>query len=347
MVVHVIDPLADSRWDEFVLRHPQAGVFHSRRWLEALQRTYEYRPVVFSSADAGEYLKNGLVFCEVTSWITGRRLVSLPFTDHCEPLVEPSADEAEILSQACDWAGRDGCKYAEIRPRETRQAPNGTWQSSETFYLHTLPLDAPSVVLFSKLHKDCVQRKVRRAEKEGLIYEQGRTEAQLRRFYELLLRTRRRHRLPPQPFQWFRNLANCMGDDLSVRIASKGEQAVAAILTLSFKDTVVYKYGVSDERFNNLGGTPFLFWKTIEEAKQAGMRRLDLGRSDLDNPGLIAFKDRLGAERTLLRYYRFPAARAQASRFGSQKKTLANRVMKYLPDTALVAAGKLLYRHIG
>ena len=65
---------------------------------------------------------------------------------------------------------------------------------------------------------------------------------------------------------------------------------VAAILTLSFKDTVTYKYGCSDERFNRLGGTPFLFWKTIQEAKAEGMSQLDLGRSDLHNEGSMASK---------------------------------------------------------
>jgi hypothetical protein len=29
-----------------------------------------------------------LVFCRVRSWLTGRRSISLPFSDHCEPLVE-------------------------------------------------------------------------------------------------------------------------------------------------------------------------------------------------------------------------------------------------------------------
>ena len=33
-----------------------------------------------------------LCFAEMKSWLTGRRLVSLPFSDHCEPLVDSEED---------------------------------------------------------------------------------------------------------------------------------------------------------------------------------------------------------------------------------------------------------------
>ena len=173
-----------------------------------------------------------------------------------------------------------------------------------------LPLD----VLFHNLHRNCIQRKIQRAEREGLNYQSGQSEILLREFYDLLLRTRRRHCLPPQPLQWFRNLVESMGDNLTIRLVSKDRVPVAAILTLSHKGTITYKYGCSDERFHNLGGTPFLLWKTIEEAKNQGMREFDLGRSDLDHAGLIQFKDRMGAVKTMLSYWRYPGARAAECR---------------------------------
>ncbi len=42
-------------------------------------------------------LTDGVVFCEVDSWLTGRRLVSLPFSDHCEPLLQTT----RRLSRRC------------------------------------------------------------------------------------------------------------------------------------------------------------------------------------------------------------------------------------------------------
>ena len=97
MPVIVIDPLRDSRWKELVERDPRASVFHTVGWLQALHDTYGYTPMAFTTATPGETLRSGAVFCEVKSWITGRRLVSLPFSDHCGLLAENGADAAEIL----------------------------------------------------------------------------------------------------------------------------------------------------------------------------------------------------------------------------------------------------------
>src|ERR1700691_1050981 len=84
--VHEIDPLTDRRWDEFVRRCSQSSVFHTVAWLQALHRTYGCEPIVFSTAPPGTEIENGLVFCRVESWLTGTRLVSLPFSDHCDAL---------------------------------------------------------------------------------------------------------------------------------------------------------------------------------------------------------------------------------------------------------------------
>ena len=84
-MIHRFNPLTDPRWPDFVDRHPDAGVFHGRPWLEALRRTYGYEPVVYTTSSPSANLTNGVVFCRVDSWLTGRRLVSLPFADRANP----------------------------------------------------------------------------------------------------------------------------------------------------------------------------------------------------------------------------------------------------------------------
>ena len=87
-----LDPTRDSRWAGLVERHPRASVFHTVGWLKALQRTYGYEPVVFTTSSPTGDLNNGVVFCHINSWLTGQRLVSLPFSDHCEPLCDSAED---------------------------------------------------------------------------------------------------------------------------------------------------------------------------------------------------------------------------------------------------------------
>jgi len=73
-----------DRWPAFVERHKKDSVFHTSAWLEALHRTYGYKPVVYTTNEPGQELTNGVPFCFVNSWLTGRRMVSLSRFRHQE-----------------------------------------------------------------------------------------------------------------------------------------------------------------------------------------------------------------------------------------------------------------------
>lgn len=346
MTVFQLDPLTDRRWSELLLQHPRASVFHIQGWLGALRRTYGYTPTAFTTSPPHEALANGVVFCNVNSWVTGNRLVSLPFSDHCEPLVNNDEELLAILGSLSQPSGRKRWKYIEIRPLTRRVQSDTDFGDSESFCSHRLDLRPGIEQVYKGLHKDCVQRRIRKAEREGVTYEEGNSEELLRKFYRLMVLTRRRHQLPPQPLDWFRNLGQTLGDSLRIRVALQERRPVASIITLRFRDTEVYKYGCSDPRFTNLGGTQWLFWKTIQEAVSLGLKELDLGRSDWDNSGLITFKDRLGASRQALTYWRHPKPQPQSESFAWMKR-LAGRCIRSAPQPLLAATGRLLYRHFG
>jgi CelD/BcsL family acetyltransferase involved in cellulose biosynthesis len=345
MHVYELNPLRDPRWNKFIQWHLHGSVFHSPGWLEALSSTYGYDPVVITTSAPNEPLTNGIVFCRIESWLTGRRFVSLPFSDHCEPLVNNPGELDYLLSGMTRQVDTGNWKYVEVRPVSWRPSSRTGLGVSLTYRFHRLDLGTSTQQLFAGFHKDCVQRKIRRAEREGLRYQVGNSESLLRKFYELVVLTRRRQYLPPQPIAWFRRLASSFGDDLKIRIASKGDLPVAAILTLSHKKCMYYKYGGSNPEFNNLGGMVLLLWKTIQEARDHGLEEFDMGRSDADNPGLIAFKERWGAVGSQLSYWTYPR-RAKVSR-SEWRQRLTKRAVSVTPDIGLEAVGTLLYRHIG
>jgi hypothetical protein len=91
---------------------------------------------------------------------------------------------------------------------------------------------------------------------------------------------------------------------------------------------------------------PFLFWNTIREAKESGALELDLGRSDNENRGLITFKDRWGAQRSVLTYWRGPET-AHRGATAAWKAAAVGRMLALLPGPLRRAAGRVLYPHIG
>jgi Acetyltransferase (GNAT) domain len=345
MSVYQIDPVSDPRWSEFLQRNRRASVFHTAGWMEALRRTYGYEPVAYTTSSPRTMLDNGWVFCRVRSWLTGRRLVSLPFSDHCDPLVEGSEHLEELSRALRRERDEHRWNYIEYRPLSAQPVMKG-FESFEMFCFHKLDLQPDLEQLFHGLHKDSTQRKIRRAEREGLTFDEGCSDPLLQQFYHLLVLTRQRHKVPSQPRKWFFNLADCMGDQLKIWIASCRKIPIASILTLRFKNTLMYKYGGADDRFFSLGGMQMLLWRAIENAKKNCLQEFDLGRSEPSNEGLILFKHRLGATRTSISYFRYPLGMYDAS-FTARRGQLRKGLLPYIPAGLLNAGGKLLYKHFG
>jgi hypothetical protein len=337
-----LDPCSDPRWPSFLDRHPQASVFHTPGWLKALNRTYGYEPIVYTTSPPHSELENGQVFCRINSWLTGQRLVSVPFSDHAALLMTKAEDVSVLLSHLRKTKTEKSYRYVEIRPTDT-DLTDTMFRESSRFYWHKIRIEKDLTEVFRTFHKSCVREKIRRAVRENLEYTEGSSDPLIRQFHHLLLLTRHRHHLPPQPISWFRNLCDSLRKNLKVRIASKDGRPIAGMLTLSFKRSMTYKNGCSDAKYHNLGGMAFLFWKTIQEAKMSGFTELDIGRCSLDNFGLITFKEHWGAERSTLKYWRYPAVRSSTS----WESKSARKIFTFVPTFALNTAGRLLYRHVG
>lgn len=349
--VYIVDPLHDPRWDAFLRSHARASLFHSSGWLLALATTYGYRPVAYSTCGQDEPLRNAAVFCEIQSWITGKRLVSLPFSDHCNWLVDKK-DDARAIGNALESSiAREGWRYIEVRPQLPVGISGKLYQSRVRFAFHELDLRPSLEDIFAGFHKSSTQRKISRARREGLAYREGSSDELLDHFCRLLRMTRGRHGLPAQPRKWFANLIECCGDGVKIRVAFKDARPVAAMITVRYKDTMVYKYGCSDTLFNRFGGMHLLFWNSIQEAKYAGLRRFDFGRTDADQQGLITFKGRWGAVESDLHYSRYSAGASSTHAFdlpaGKWKIKAAKFVVSHLPSSVVSRIGQVIYGHAG
>jgi len=240
-------------------------------------------------------------------------------------------------------------KYLEIRPVNGNfdEPDSGiAFRPTATYFLHTVDLRPELGNVFRTLHKDSVQRRIQRAERASLIEKCGRSDDLLKDFYRLFVATRSRHHVPPIPFAWFRNLTRSQDMDLEIRLAYQDRIPIAGILTLRFRDVVYYKYGGSDPQFNKFGAIPWLLWRAIAAGKSTGAVEMDLGRTEEDNAGLLAFKNHWVPCCKSLVYWNFPGTPTLDSAHGWKLK-MAKRIFSYMPDILLSVTGRLLYRHIG
>jgi lipid II:glycine glycyltransferase (peptidoglycan interpeptide bridge formation enzyme) len=271
----------------------------------------------------------------------------LPFSDHCDPLADNPSDLAEIANTLKEESKRQKWDRVEFRPDSPLPGRIAGFQLHQPFYLHKLDLRPTLSRIFEKLSEDSIQRKIRRAERDALAYEDGTTESLIDRFYTLLCHTRRRHNLPPQPRKWFSNLFSSFRNQAIIRLASKEGKPVGALLTINFKDTLVYKYSCGEPEYFKHGTMQLLLWRAIKDAKASGMEELDFGRSDFGDDGLMLYKERWGAVRSETGYFRhYPLhPSSPPRRFHNLQSRLA--LPSFIPQGFLNTAGRLLYRHFG
>src|ERR1700741_4502663 len=75
-----VNPITQPGWDAMVAKHQDGSFFHSAAWASVLTDSYGYSPRYFVVKE-NDALRALLPVMEVNSRFTGRRGVSLPFTD--------------------------------------------------------------------------------------------------------------------------------------------------------------------------------------------------------------------------------------------------------------------------
>ncbi len=290
-----------------------------------MKRTYGFRPLYFLAHDDSGNIRSGIAAALVRNLFQGRKLCSYPFSDHCDPLLGDPEDFAPLVQAMQDCARQNGdasieircfrnqvpsskIKVQRVRSRESGvgsqesgvriQNPERRTRNAERGTNFVLPLTAAPEQLFKNFHRSCIQRPIRKAEREGVTVDEGEDETDLKQYFRLHLMTRRRLGMPSQPFSFFRNLWQEFAptNRLTLLLAKHEGAPVAGMILLHHGSTTVYKFGASDPGKQSLGVNPLLFWRAIQLACSRGDALLDLGKTEADHKGLAQFKRRLGAE---------------------------------------------------
>ncbi|HTR73911.1 MAG TPA: GNAT family N-acetyltransferase [Solirubrobacterales bacterium] len=338
-----LDPVTDPAWTELLGRCEGAEVFHHPLWLELLRAEYGYEIEAHCVRAADGAIAAALPVARIESRLTGRRLVALPFSDTCGPLVADDADAGPALGEGlARAAAREGLPLIVHAPLPG--VPEGC--RARCFVRHELPLATAAEEVEAGFSKGTA-RNLAKAERAGLRFEIGHGRAALDGFYRLHLLTRRKLGVPTQPRRFIRRFERLFDAGLGfVGTVSEDGEALAAGVFLSFAGTLTYKYGASDPARLAARPNHLLHAAAIRHGCERGLRRYDLGRSDLDAEGLRRFKRGWGAaERDLFYTYVGPPP-PQGGGDGAGGR-LGAAVIKRSPVFVGRAVGRLLYRHHG
>jgi hypothetical protein len=344
MPLFMIDPLHVAQWDESLRSLPDYSFFHTASWATVLRESYDYQPVYFTIREQAA-LKALLPCMAVNSALTGKRGISLPFTDYCEPIAPNAAHFGEMFHAATAFGKKQHWKYLEFRGGE---AFFRTEEPSASYYGHILDLTAGSREIFSNL-RDSTRRNIKKAEKENIRVAISTSPDAMKEFCRLNAITRRGHGLPPQPRHFFQ----CVYDHILAKnlgfivLASSEGAAIAANVYFHTGDTVIYKYGASDRAYQHLRVNHLIMWEAVKWGGDQGYKRLCFGRTEPENEGLRQFKTGWGARESLINYYRYDLQKDAFVKESRSVNPLFKKIFGKLPVPVLKTLGNILYRHVG
>jgi hypothetical protein len=308
-----------------------------------LKSTYNYTPVYFEIRNSGR-LEALLPMMEVDSWLTGRRGVSLPFTDQCVPICTDPEIYQRLYQAAVSHGRARNWKFIECRGGLSLNL-GGT--PSVSYRGHRLALTADVDALFARC-SSATRRAVRKAEQTGLSIEFSRGLEAVREFYELFCRTRKRLGVPPQPFAFFCNIQGHVLDKKQgwVVLVRQGKNTIAGAIFLSFCKTAIYKFGASDERFLHLRGNNLVMWEAIKHYCHEGFEVLEFGRTSLTNQGLHRFKHSWGTTEYSINYTRHNVRNGGFAVVSDAAADSRTHFLGLLPTSVFKLVGTLFYKHM-
>jgi CelD/BcsL family acetyltransferase involved in cellulose biosynthesis len=341
----------DAQIQDFLAQYASDHFYFHPAWLEILTSLYGYTPIYLTATNSSGKLSGFLPLCSMHSPLTGRRLVSLPFSDYCPLLAEDEASANQLVDQAIELARQKRVRYLELRAGLNEVLARREDLAAGNLYTRWLVSLAPDPDLAWARLRPTARRKVKHARKQGVQIRLAEKREEMHEYYRLHLLTRtKKHGMPAQPLAFFLRLwdAFAPGGQLHLELAEYQGQVIAAHITALVGTGTRYLYGASDERFHELGAGYLLTWEAIARGGKLGYQQLDLGRTAYESPGLMQFKRSWGSCEQASPYYYFPAIAGLASTPESSRTyRVLTTCWRRLPLQISTPLGGYLYRHLG
>jgi CelD/BcsL family acetyltransferase involved in cellulose biosynthesis len=352
MNVRLMESADDAQWDAYAGKHPYGCVFHHSAWKEVLLQSFpQLKPLYLAAEDENGNIIGGLPLMRVKSVLTGSRLVSLPFSLYCDPLVDSPEIFSRLRESACSEYQSMKSGFVVFRIRFNPAVfHTDHFHDFVGYKNHTLALDPDPEKLMPGFHRKSIRTNIRKAEKAGVRVTEAASEEDMRLFFDLNVETRRKFGTPPQPYSFFRNMWRILHPRgmLMVHIAWMGKDPAGALLCLKSNGRIHAEYIGVKARYQPCSPNLALFWTAIRQSCLQGYRFFEFGGTVASNEGLLQFKRRWGTVEEDIHHFYHPSVRGFSSGLStSWKYGLLSGAMKPMPKWLFIQAGKLIYRHLG
>jgi CelD/BcsL family acetyltransferase involved in cellulose biosynthesis len=338
-------PLSDPAWAD-LMAGPRGSGFGAQPWLRAIFDTYGFDLSARVLVDDDGRAAAGFTYADIDD-IRGRRLVSVPFCDYLDPVV----DDDEQWHALVDPLVERGLPL-QVKVLHCDVARNDTrFERVNELAWHGTDLDKDEEAMFAALDRRARQN-VRAAQRHGVTARFGSDIEDVRAYHQLHVLTRKRkHGLLAQPVSFFENIWKQFAptDSVVVGFAEHEGDVIAASFYLAWNNVWYYKFSASIFDRSVVRPNELLAWESMRVARERGCLTYDWGVSDLDQPGLVSYKRKLMTEErrvTVLRYAPDGYANPRADETGAVLGELTTLLTREdVPDEVTQRGGEILYRY--
>lgn len=336
--------ISDQVEIERFLNNTQSAVpYQHLQWLIAVNKTYGHRYEYLLARKKG--VLAGVLPISIFKNISGRKqLCSLPYCDVGGVVADDDTARNELIEFALNRAEQLQALPLELRQRLISQDSDVDMTDRKVSMLLDLPESAE--ILLSSF-KSKLRSQIKKAEKNGLIFDFANDEKSINDFFYVFCRNMHSLGSPTHSIKWFHVLREMYQDDLLVGRVWFEEKIVGAGLLLFSGNNVSIPWASTLREYNHLAPNMLLYWNLLRISCDRGCQQFDFGRSTYGE-GTYNFKKQWGAKPVLLdwQYLDRRGRRAEISFCKSRIRDMVETVWKKLPLPLVNTIGPHLRRYI-
>jgi FemAB-related protein (PEP-CTERM system-associated) len=294
--INELQPADFSRWDQFVSDCDEATFFHRAGWKTVIEQAFGHR-TNFLYAEVDGRIEGILPLAEVSSFLFGHTLVSLPFC-----VYGGIAASSERARCALDEAAQARALQLNVDHLEYRsRAPtHEDWAQKDLYVTFRKEID-PDI----ERNLLAIPRKQRAMVRKGIkVGLKSEVDQGVDRFFAAYSDSVHRLGTPVFSKRYFEILFQVFRADCEVlTITSQEGRLIASVLSFYFRDEVLPYYGGGTAEAREVAGNDFMYWEVMRRACERGLHVFDYGRSKRGT-GSFDFKKNWGFEPRPL-YYKY------------------------------------------
>ena len=286
----------EKEWERFIEEHPESTFFHQIGWKKVIENIFGFKAHYLIVKDNSK-IQALLPLFEIKQ-ITGKKLVSVPFSTEGGVLYSTEEAKEKILSQANNIVKEQNLDYLELR----QEKDIGTNLETKDYYYHMkLKLDHNPEVIWKNLDKK-TRNAVRKAERLGLKTDMGLN--YFEDFYRIFSINMRDLGTPVDKKEFFEEIIKQFPDQVDIYVSKLKDKVIGAVFLLKYKDTIKSEWASSLREYFGYNANQLMYWDAVQDACKNGFNIFDFGRS-LEGEGTYRFKKKFGAKPVRLHYKYF------------------------------------------